>query len=148
MLFPYQAVSPAPSSEQGLFNLSHLPTPEGFVSECSSSALFSSPFLTCGWHNHSAANQFCFHFSLHNLPVLFKQIQGSGGFSFPTFTEICIIRWKIPGSSYKKEKARLPYIKGKQHLLTPSFYVCMTHKPLYENGKTIEESLRSWQKIN
>ena len=143
MLFPYQVVSPAHFSEQGLFNLSHCPTPEGFVSECSSSALSSSHFLTCGLHNYSAANQFCFHFSLHNLPVLFKQVQGSGGVSFPTFIEIVIVRWKIPGSSYKNEKARLPYIKGKQHLLTPSFHMRVIHKPLYENGKMIEESLRS-----
>lgn len=85
MLFPYQVASPAHFSEQELFNFSRCPTPEGFVSVCSSSALSSSHFLTCGLHNHSAANQFCFHFSLHNLPVLFKQVQGSGGGFFSNF---------------------------------------------------------------
>lgn len=48
----------------------------------------------------------------------------------------------------RTEKAGLPYIKGKQHLLTPSFYTYVIHKLLHENGKVIEESLRSGQKEN
>lgn len=132
-------MSTAQLSAWGLFNLSQRPIPEGFISECSS-ALSSCHFLPCRLHNYSAANQLCFHFSLHNLLALFKQEQGSG-FSFffflPTFIEILIISRKIPGSSYKNEKAGLAYIKGKQDLLTLLVYMCVIHKPLYENRRMI-----------
>lgn len=87
-------MSTAQFSAQGLFNLSQCPIPEGFISERSSSALSSCHFLTWRLHNYSAANQLCFHFSLHNLLVLFKQEQGSG-FSFFFFFSSPNFHWNI-----------------------------------------------------
>lgn len=122
------------STEQRLLNPSQCPAPAGFTPVCFSSALSSSHFLTCRLHNYSAANQFCFHFSLHNLLVLFKQENKVVVLFFNNFP------WNIkPENSreqlVKNEKVWWPCIKGKQDLLTLSLHVCDSQTALWEEER-------------